>query len=529
MAPKTKKTTSEPVRRSKRIASREPSVASDSSTGLFPPVSSSLPISKAVIDIRDSVRNVRLPKKSELAAAFGFAVESSITIILRESGHSRKMYIQKLTSEQREEVIAGFANQTEDLQSRVDELEEANARLAALSAKPRNTLRRDFTFGRIQQSYEKKLLEEQAEAGTTTSSPAAPPQNAPERDQLAGSNRGNKSPRQQPVATSAAAPAIPPPEQSSWGRVLGYLASPFSRKRAAPAEEEEVARSQKRVRIETAQSTPRAPHQHQSPREYAGPSAQNPKMPTSLSTITEYSEPSLLSSVMDSTPSRPSRAPSQRTPHVPQNTPTMPSHPEQEPQSTLKVPEHTLSMPQRTPGTPVVMRRSAVLRAARRAQQSARPPMNPPYAWEKTTSKPKEPNADARLAKMQRLRDLQKELEQLKQDDDIKDMEAHSVHRRKRVKVDELVSIPHNRPGDSASTFRVPDVDSDDEMEVDEDVLQQISTSKEVQDDHQQDPVPQFQFPEVGPRPADYQVTEEFGQEAGRLFEEGWASYLAAQ
>jgi hypothetical protein len=37
----------------------------------------------------------------------------------------------------------------------------------------------------------------------------------------------------------------------------------------------------------------------------------------------------------------------------------------------------------------------------------------------------------------------------------------------KRVKIYHLKTIPHNRPGDSEGTFRFPDLDSDDEMEVD--------------------------------------------------------------
>jgi len=68
---------------------------------------------------------------------------------------------------------------------------------------------------------------------------------------------------------------------------------------------------------------------------------------------------------------------------------------------------------------------------------------------------------------MQQLRSVQKQLEELKKDEDVIEMESH---RRKRVKVDDLEFIPHNRPGDSEGTFRVPDWDSDDEIEVSESV-----------------------------------------------------------
>ncbi len=201
-----------------------------------------------------------------------------------------------------------------------------------------------------------------------------------------------------------------------------------------------------------------------------------------------------------------------------------------------------------------------------------------------------EPNADARKAKLDRMRALQKELEELEEDEDIKEMQSH---RRKRVKVDHLVTIPHNLPGDSSSTFRVPEVDSDDEMEVDYDVEErsnifdeaekmdegiqaqketpaqkamQSQMDKPMQDaQSQHDPKSQLQnvyqrqgeihtqqarpqptiqqpqplqqqphneliiewdFPDVGPPPADYYVTEEFKANAHRKFEEGLAEFL---
>lgn len=115
------------------------------------------------------------------------------------------------------------------------------------------------------------------------------------------------------------------------------------------------------------------------------------------------------------------------------------------------------------------MRRSIQVRAAKMAQQQNQS-IEKPYSWERLggTPRPKEPNADARLAKVQKIRDLEKELQRLKEDEDIKDIEAHSIHRRKRVKIDDLAVIPHNRPGDSSSTFRVPDYDSDEEIEVED-------------------------------------------------------------
>ncbi|KAK5693253.1 hypothetical protein LTR17_025174, partial [Elasticomyces elasticus] len=91
-----------------------------------------------------------------------------------------------------------------------------------------------------------------------------------------------------------------------------------------------------------------------------------------------------------------------------------------------------------------------------------------PLSWEKTMrTTPSDTNADRRFEKMERLRKLQVELSELNADDDVQEMQSH---RLKRVKVDDLEYIPHNRPGDSSGTFRVPDIDSDDEMEVEFDV-----------------------------------------------------------
>lgn len=96
---------------------------------------------------------------------------------------------------------------------------------------------------------------------------------------------------------------------------------------------------------------------------------------------------------------------------------------------------------------------------------------------------PREPNADERLAKLNHYNELKEHVQTLEKDEDIKEMTA--AHRTKRVKIDDLVSIPHNRPGDPSSTFRVYDDDSEDEMEVDEavelrkNVFEEVSTQDE--------------------------------------------------
>jgi hypothetical protein len=201
---------------------------------------------------------------------------------------------------------------------------------------------------------------------------------------------------------------------------------------------------------------------------------------------------------------------------------------------------------------------------ARRNNQLGTPPARP-YAWEKNAAKPKpkEPNADVRLAKLQQLQELEAkakqaqqeadklkaEMNRMKQDADIREIEAHSVHRRKRVKVDHLKVIPHNRPGDSSSTFRVPEIDSDDEMSVDEDVEEDSNVFEELEKRYeqaqQQTPVqppiptmtqtprtveqqPMFTFPNVGNKPDNYHVSEEFKEAAGKFFDHGFQQYISA-
>lgn len=72
---------------------------------------------------------------------------------------------------------------------------------------------------------------------------------------------------------------------------------------------------------------------------------------------------------------------------------------------------------------------------------------------------------------------MKEHMQSLEKDEEIREM---VVHRTKRVKIDDLLYIPHNRPGDPSSTFRVYDDDSDDEMEVDEAVELRKNVFEEV-------------------------------------------------
>ncbi|KAF7191103.1 hypothetical protein HII31_07618 [Pseudocercospora fuligena] len=90
----------------------------------------------------------------------------------------------------------------------------------------------------------------------------------------------------------------------------------------------------------------------------------------------------------------------------------------------------------------------------------------PSRAWTPQPA-PREPNADRRLEKLRKYQELDQQLKAMKADPETQEIVERPM---KRVKIDDLVSIPHNRPGDAKSTFRMFEIDSDEEMEVDEEV-----------------------------------------------------------
>jgi hypothetical protein len=78
--------------------------------------------------------------------------------------------------------------------------------------------------------------------------------------------------------------------------------------------------------------------------------------------------------------------------------------------------------------------------------------------------------AEAMAQKLARLR-AQQQADQAEED--------AQPRKRKRVKLEHLKSVPHNLPHEPSGSFRVPEVDSDDEMEVDDDasVIENIFTT----------------------------------------------------
>lgn len=147
---------------------------------------------------------------------------------------------------------------------------------------------------------------------------------------------------------------------------------------------------------------------------------------------------------------------------------------------------------------------------------------------QKEITRPKEPNADARLAKIQELKSAKSRAEELQKEVD----QMQAGHRTKRVKVDHLKEIPHNRPGDPASCFRFPEWDDDGEMEVNWDVeVMDNVFEPEVAADSREEPivvVEEYAFPHVMDIESGYHVTDAFKEEAGALFSQGFAAFVAA-
>ena len=329
-----------------------------------------------------------------------------------------------------------------------------------------------------------------------------------------------------PAVGEGAAPGETPEPEPAQKPALEAEQEPTTPQQATAEHESESATG------ETPVATPKPTRTPGSGKNYTGPSSKNPQMPTSLSTITEYTEPSTLSSfsesLLTSTPSKAPRAqPSRGLLQAPQVTP--------------------IRKPTNTPGT---MRRSAQLRAARAARDAGGKTPVSSFAARAAAMKPVETNADARLAKMERYIALQKELEELQQDTDIQEIESHRV---KRVKIDSLVQIPHNRPGDPSGCFRMPEEDSDDEMEVYASVEEKSNLFEEaeatVTEPLTTEPVvaaaaedismregttidgelpePLFAFPDVGPRSPGDEMSAEGKALCGLWFAEGFAAWEA--
>ena len=211
------------------------------------------------------------------------------------------------------------------------------------------------------------------------------------------------------------------PQQQSPQKQLGEL--PASRKRPAPAEEEPEAQTpapaqQPEREQRTTHTTPRSSTTSPTKKAARAPSTKDHQQETSLATITEHTE-------------------------MPETTET-----------DMADVEPTPSMRRRT------------IASVRRTQTPSRRAKTPVRSWDKPLP-PREPNADKRLNKVRTYSTLKEELKAMEEDPEIQQLMGGRP--LKRVKVDKLVKIPHNKPGDASGTYAVPDIDSDDEMEVDAD------------------------------------------------------------
>ncbi|KAF2718282.1 hypothetical protein K431DRAFT_287785 [Polychaeton citri CBS 116435] len=381
------------------------------------------------------------------------------------------------------------------------------------------------------------------------------------------------------IETTAETPQQATPKPPAWRSLVnsmgGIFRSPWSRKRTAPVDDTaSEAYSQKRTRTE------------QPPSRFFAPSAtKDQPVRSSLSAVTEHTERTNTKvTAPEATPSRPPKRKIGDTHNEVSATES-----EGNGRNTSKMLFSAFNDPKlsdcsqslsRQPLSTVEMKTpSRILVRDRRAAQEARAttPLRP-RAWE-SARKPKETNADARLAKLQKLEMLrkeqvrvEKEMAELNADTDIQELVGH---RRKRVKVDDLVEIPARKPGDPEGTYSFPDIDSDDEIEVDEDAPMRTNAFNKAAEleeapAKQQTPKPQpapaiqkqpkpqqplqpqaraispvkpitaekdiekplpFAFPEVGKKMRYHDSSSEYRAAAGEKFDRlfsAWASTLVA-
>lgn len=526
-------------RRSRRLASREPSVAESDTTndsiGLFPPLFPSSPVTqKQLLNV-----SAHAFTRAQENVAAAFDPSSTISSISR----GNRAIITKLTKAQLLEVVKTYAERDAASQRRISSLEQdlEHAEENCVAAVPSRG-----QYSMKMAEIMRKHKEEQAEAEAAAAK-AAPPPPAPATTQSASSPA--------PITPSAAVTASPgaAPPTSVWRSITNLFSTPFSRKRAAedePASSEPSQKRQKPIQptpatVKKTTSTPRRPVTEQ---------------PTPRTAVKDSPVPAPPATEQPSTTPVPKR---KRTTATATATP-LPAIPESSPKA---------------PMTAITPRRRT-LASVRATKSAVKPQQEKRYVWE-ATPKVKEPNADSRLAKIRLAESLRRQLAQLEQDEEV-------LRKTKKVKVDHLTEIPHNRPGDPSSMFRVPDIDSDDEIEVDTWVEERTNIFETPQPSTQAATTPaapptalpatqpaatpatrppqlppqqptsalpptsqlpaqqattplptpstqqtpkarpqasRFSFPDVGPRPADYSVTPAYQDACRVLFAEGLAAF----
>lgn len=347
--------------------------------------------------------------------------------------HSEYLLVEKLTKTQIL-VLLKAANQREgEFRARTEELEAENQELATLNErlmKERDAAKEEAKKRHIRDVFyrdeaQKAEIKKAAEALAKDMVAAEVVKMSAKTDEtrsVTSSSQPTTSPPQA-MSTPKHEPA-PARTASLLRRVLTGFASPFASRSTTlappssptpqPSPLGDLPSSRKRSAPEPELSEPI--HEHvpstPTPKPRAVPSSVKvpATMPASLSTITENTEPPETStSLSHATPCRP-----------------RPIH------KVRAARQNLLDSSKKSwPSKPVPRERNADARFGKLQQLAAEPPTPKPVQAEKTEVAPRP---------------------------------------TKRVKVDQLLYIPHNRPGDAEGTFRAPDIDSDDEMEVDIDV-----------------------------------------------------------
>ena len=439
--------TTTPLRRSRRLASASP--LPEGEPGLLPSLSPSFPpIHRQLLK-----SPARAPKRAQgPGAAAAAATSSTIDTILRGD----RAGLARLTKADLIAVVGALADRATTSQRHVEALEKDLGRAESTTAA--NTMKKGQQSMKMREIMRMHGGAKPAEeAAAPAPAPPAPADPAP-------------SP---PPTTPAAAPAASPAEEvpaSLWRSFTNMFTTPFSRKRVAEDEPASPAPSQKRQKpIEPA---PAAEKQ-----QATTPARESTEQPTPAPApieppSTAPAPPATMKPMATPTPKR------KRTAGTTAAATPLPAIPESSPQQNAPI----------TPRPRTIASARAAKSASKAAQQTDRP-----WAWEKKP-RVKEPNADTRLAKIRQADFYRRKLAELEKDEEV-------LRKVKRVKVDHLAEIPHNRPGDPSSCFRVPDIDSDDEMEVDEDVEERRNIFSASQP-----PAPQAETPAPPQLPAQ-QVT----------------------
>ncbi|KAI5367328.1 hypothetical protein Slin15195_G024550 [Septoria linicola] len=516
MAPKKNDRPVVATRRSGRIASRAGSVVSstqeETKSGLYRPIPQSITLStlhSRGVDAVNSVAGQRVAIGSNSRVTKNIkskSVTSTIARVTRGKGKSTQLsnalvpafdiqraiwrilmdrnHIQTLTESEKEVVIAAFADREEHFKKKVNDAEMRTRELEAELANALKETKRlkektktPMRDGMFQQSLKKRREQAMASSNTpstsraltstTFQSPLVASDNTFTNDSIDFSTAnlitGTPAPTRETPPQNTDENATPKSRTSIFGSFFKTITTPFfSRSKSQEG------------------STPQ-----QSPQESLGELPASHKRPASAQAAPNtYTQPQ--PRLQAQAPQSSTPAPAQQTERERQtetrSTPrasatssaqktarafTVPSskNPLQE-TSLATITEHTESCEQSIIGAPTPSRAPRSIAAVRRAQQTpSRMSATPTRVWSQQPP-PRDTNADRRLGKLRKFQELNEELEAMKKDEEIQQITERPL---KRVKIDHLVKIPARRPGESSGTFRMFDVDSDDEMEVDAD------------------------------------------------------------